>query len=552
MAFQLPESLDGLSASDIQALINAALDDFNALGPLTEDSDDATLDAAEVLSTAIVSLQEGLVAAEAAADERRQRVERLNQTVATDAPDDPTEEGDEGEGDEGDEDETPEVIVPDEVLEPVAASATRPTRSPVRRAAAAAPAVVIPQRRTATLLAAADVPGYANGQELDDLSLVASAILARTRGLPTTNLATAAGGVRQRYGAALVHKSYDDEALVQTKAAGDDMALLAAAGNQSRLQGGSLTAAGGWCAPSETFYDLCQYETVEGILDIPDMNVTRGGIRWTQGPSFDDIYEACGFEQTEAEAQAGECKDCCTVECPPFEEIRLDAIGLCVKSPILTETAYPELVRRFTEGALVAHQHKVNKYIIDTMVAAAGPPITAPATGESISITLSFLALQALGMRYAYRLALNADIEVVAPFWLKASLREDHALRNITAYRRVSDAELDGWFSDRHLRVQWVYDYQDPTVAGCEVTLPANATVLMYPSGTWVKGSADVISLDAVYDSPNLEANQYTALFVEEGILAVQRCTHTCAITLPVCVSGKGTLEDIDLCLAAI
>ena len=60
----------------------------------------------------------------------------------------------------------------------------------------------------------------------------------------------------------------------------------------------------------------------------------------------------------------------------------------------------------------------------------------------------------------------------------------------------------------------------------------------MYPAGTWVKGSIDVINVDAVYDSTGLEQNVYTALFVEEGILAVQRCTHTCAVNIPVCVSG--------------
>ena len=64
------------------------------------------------------------------------------------------------------------------------------------------------------------------------------------------------------------------------------------------------------------------------------------------------IYAACGFFQTEAEAIAGDCKDCCSVDCPPFDEVRLDAIGLCVKSPLLTEAAYPELVQRFLEGAL--------------------------------------------------------------------------------------------------------------------------------------------------------------------------------------------------------
>ena len=72
----------------------------------------------------------------------------------------------------------------------------------------------------------------------------------------------------------------------------------------------------------------------------------------------------------------------------------------------------------------------------------------------------------------------------------------------------------------------------DPT-NDCLITFPANVKVLMYPAGTWVKGSIDVINIDAVYDSTGLEQNIYTALFVEEGILAVQRCTHTCAVDDP-------------------
>ena len=67
-------------------------------------------------------------------------------------------------------------------------------------------------------------------------------------------------------------------------------------------------------------------------------------------------------------------KTCCIVDCPPFEEIRADLIGLCVKAPLLTQATYPELVRRFMEGALVAHQHKVNAYLVDTIELAAGTP----------------------------------------------------------------------------------------------------------------------------------------------------------------------------------
>ena len=46
----------------------------------------------------------------------------------------------------------------------------------------------------------------------------------------------------------------------------------------------------------------------------------------------------------------------------------------------------------------------------------------------------------------------------------------------------------------------------------------------MYPAGTWVKGTADVINLNAVYDAAELATNIYTALFFEQGILTAQLC----------------------------
>lgn len=546
MAFKLPESLDGLTLTELDALIDAALDEFNANRP-SDESTDEELDAAEVVHNAINTLRAARKEEEIRLANRADRIARLNAVDEEPAEEPAEEEGDEDE--EGDEEPVEPVVVPESTRtpEPVAASAT-PRRSPTRRAAAAAPPVVVPPRPRATLLAAADVPGYANGQVLDDMDVVTAALISRIKGLPKTNLATAAGGVRQRYGVALIQKEgYGD--LVQDPKGGGDMELLASAGDPSRLPGGSLVAAGGWCAPSETLYDLCQLETLEGILSIPEIQITRGGIRWTQGPSFDEIYNACGFFQTEADAIAGECKDCCVVSCPEFDEIRLDLIGLCIKSPILTEHAYPELVRRFAEGALVAHAHKVNKYVIDAIEAASGTPATATDAG-SVSITLSALEYTALGLRYSYRLSQTAQVEVVLPFWFKTQVRNDLAISNgHDKNRRVSDAEVNGWFTDRNLSPQWVYDYDDPVVNQCSVTLPATVKALLYPAGTWVKGSANVINLDAVYDSPNLEANQYTALFTEEGILAVQRCARTCAVVIPVCVSGKGVMDDIDTCL---
>jgi len=456
--YELPEDIAAITdRTAIEAEINKALDAFNALA-ISEDSSDEDLDAAEAIKASIDTLRAADAELAAAAQAKADRVAALSDVAP--APEAEAEEA--------------------EVAEEAAPVAEEVPAEPV---AAAAEAEVVPA--------------------------------AEVEVVPEPVAASAATPSPVARAAAAAPEGFGD--LVQSNDGAGDMDLLWKAGDASRLPGGSLVAAGGWCAPSETLYDICQYETLEGILDLPEMNVTRGGIRWTSGPSFEDIYEACGFFQTEAEAIAGDCKDCCMVDCPPFDEVRLDAIGMCIKSPLLTEAA---------------------------------TPVVGVAAG-SLSITLEGIVYTAIGMRYSYRLSQTAELEVVAPYWLKELIRIDLAMQNDRDSSNVTDAEIDGWFSARNLSVQWVYDFQDPMVDGCDVTIPDEVTILMYPAGTWIKGTADVINLDAVYDSPNLEANQYTALFVEEGILAVQKCTHTCAITLPICVSGKGVLDDIDVCHTA-
>jgi hypothetical protein len=70
----------------------------------------------------------------------------------------------------------------------------------------------------------------------------------------------------------------------------------------------------------------------------------------------------------------------------------------------------------------------------------------------------------------------------------------------------------------------------------------------MYPAGTFVKGTADVISLDTVYDSTDLTSNVYTAAFVEEGVLLAQRCGNGTLVEIPVCVSGETGAADLSDC----
>jgi hypothetical protein len=544
--FELPETLADLSAEELQAHIDGGLDALRALG-VTAESDDDTLAEGERIVGLINTAREAQREVEATVA-RTARAEALIQAQTPEDPEPEPETPPEG-GGEGDAPVTPEgeaVVVPDEVIAPELVTASQ---SPARRAAAnsSPPAVPRPRSMVASLSAAADVPGLPTGAPLDGLTAAAQAVIARMKALPTQRIG-GNEGVVHRYGAALIRKEGFGN-LVQTSET-SDYDLVWQAGDERRLPGGSLVAAGGWCSPSETLYDLCQFETVQGILDLPEISINRGGIRWTQGPDFGDIYANCGFQFTEADVIAGTAtKTCCIVDCPPFEEIRADLIGLCVKAPLVTQATYPELVRRFMEGALVAQQHKVNAYLINTMELAAGTSSYAIDTG-AISVSLEAISYTAVGMRYRYRMAQSHTIEVVAPWWLKEQIKSDWGMRQFPP--DVSDSAVNKWFSDRNMSVQWVFDFQDPTtdpVDQCLITFPTSVKVLMYPAGTWVKGSIDVINVDAIYDSTSLEQNIYTALFIEEGILAVQRCTHTCAVEIPVCVSGRTAINNIDTCL---
>jgi hypothetical protein len=71
------------------------------------------------------------------------------------------------------------------------------------------------------------------------------------------------------------------------------------------------------------------------------------------------------------------------------------------------------------------------------------------------------------------------------------------------------------------------------------VAYPATYQALVYPAGTFVKGTSDVINLNAVYDAASLAANIYTALFFEEGVLVAKMCNEAALVTLPICNAGR-------------
>jgi hypothetical protein len=314
------------------------------------------------------------------------------------------------------------------------------------------------------------------------------------------------------------------------------------------------TAAAAYCAPSLTLYELCELETTDGILPMTEVQISRGGIWFTTGPDFASIFNGAGYwNYTETQVIANTVKPCMEIPCPPFEEQRLRNLGVCITAGILQRRGYPELIARFIRGAMIAHLHRINAFVLAQMAAGStlvdfDPiPVGSLVSDSTSSGLLAAAEMVAVDIRYRNRLAIDANLEAVFPVWALAQLRADVSRRTGVDMISVSDSDIVGWFTDRHITLRLVYDWQDAysgVAAGPGAALPGITTFpavvefMIYPPGTWVKGVDDTIRLETVYDSAKLSTNQYTALFTEEGVLVAKVCPDSRRVVYPLCPTG--------------
>ena len=402
----------------------------------------------------------------------------------------------------------------------------------------------MPEGPRASLTAAADVPSFSSGQKFGSLSEASKAVGVSLNNLPKG----APAKTHVRNGAVVIN--LPENKFNQNEFRGRDSEMLLEAAKESRLEGGSLVAAGGWGAPSETLMDFCGGETSEGLISLPEVSITRGGIQYTKGPSFDDVMGATtGFwDMSEAVAEAGVVqKTSLRPEVPDFVEKRLDAVGVMVEAGLLLRAGWPEVIERYTQLALVAHQYKIHAKTIAGITAYTGAAINVPnGFGNALDV-LNILDVVAYGERQRNALSETATLEVVLPRWVKGVIRTDLSNRTGVDLLSVNDAQINAWFAARNLRVQWLAYWQnlDTDTAGIATKYPATVEVFMYPAGTFVRGAADVITLDTVYDSVNLKKNDYVHLFTEQGILVANPCNTGRRITLPLVANGRTGAADI-------
>lgn len=594
---EIPENLSDLADDALAEMRSQAVDAFQTLYANGSFSDE-DLNTLGTLTDGIEALSAEISAREEAAAARSAKAAELAAKIGADKPaprDDeeqapaeseeaPAEKSDEApaekpapEADKGEAEKKAKTAAAAEPVEapaePVAeaevVTAAAP-RGPIklsgirRHTPAPAPTTIeetIVEDTSRARLTVADVPGFAADSDasFEDLAV---ALDRRLQGFNSGAYGAAARAGRamsERHSLAVVRKSFDERATVGSPESAE--AAMAFAVNEKNLPGGSLVAAGGWCAPSETVYDLLEDESRDGLVSLPEINVTRGGIKFTKGPKFSDLYAAPSFNFTEEEAKTGKyaptsatdltnkvgAKPVYSVPCAEFEEVRLSAAGMHIQAGLLQQRGYPELVARTIRGALVAHEHKMSERIIAAMEAKSTAVSMDAGQIGALAPVLTAIELQVEHYRYAQRLSRSTTLEAIFPYWVRGAIRTDLSRRQGVDLTDIPDSRIDAWFKSRGVNPQFVYDWQAITgEAGAFKAWGVSVKFLLYSAGTFVKGGQDVITLDTVYDSTLLGQNDYTALFTEEGYLVAKRGHDARVVTVPLNPNG-GTGTGIKL-----
>lgn len=545
--FELPDSYASLTDAELSALHDDAVAAFEARSG-NDTITPADLEELRALAAAVQDIRaeqsnRQSAAAEAAAEIDALAAQVRGETFAADTDDTADAEG---------EAETEAVEDTEPEAEPVTAAAAPPARPAMNLGVIRAQQRRVMPTDTARpgtrFSASVDVPGHRPGSALEFPDLTTGTI-ARANALAKT------GGGKSLV-ASYMHPFPDDMIVTDAGSAPEGTTVSLTASSQRRLPQRDLVASGGWCAPSETVYDIADVACPDMLWDAPEIQLSRGGIRYYKTPTLD--VAAITWVHTEADDIAGNTKPCFTIPCPDPLEVRCDAVGVCLESGILTQRHFPELTAWYLRNAMVAHEIRVKQELFTAAVATA-TPVTLTATFGALSAVFAAVALQAADMIERHSFCDSIALEVVFPWWSRNFFLADLARRNGVSIDQVTTAQVQEQFSPLGVRIQWargIGDGDGVIPGGIGGAAPATVwpneiQFLIYPAGSLQIGRGAEVNLGVIHDSTKFSTNDYTALFTEECNALVDRSVDTRIVTVPVCASGETGAQTLLTCPAA-
>ena len=382
-----------------------------------------------------------------------------------------------------------------------------------------------------TITAGADIPGYTAGAEMSNANDVAEAMVSRLHGLRRVK-----GGDGEQHIVASVTTKYP-ESRVLTQDTESNVAKIKAVASPE-----ALVASGGHSTPFEVKYDIFGFGTTDRAIrdSLPRFAADRGGIRYILPPVLSDYGNAVGVWTNAVDTSPGtDVKASLTVTAASETTVATDAVTLQLQFGNLMTRAYPELVARHNELALIQHAREAEQYLVGKISDGS----TAVTSSSLIGVARDFLVQvgrAATAYRSRHRLDPAMQLKVIAPYWIKDAMRADLVLSMPgDSTLNVADAEIEGYLAARGVSITWSLDLDvfSAQSGGAMSEFPDSFTWYMFAEGTFLFLDGGTLDLGIIRDSTLVGTNDYK-MFVEtfEGIAKVG--IESIKVTSTISVNG--------------
>lgn len=439
-------------------------------------------------------------------------------------------------------------IVDEQIAQEEALTVTASAEDAVQAPADRRPDLQVTEAPVA-IVAGADIPGYSAGQTISDKAGVAKAFTERMHTLRRAN-----GGDGEQHVVASFRTEYSDARSLVAGAAEDNGLKIAAAMEEHT----ALVAAGGYGTPAPQRYDIFGFGTdARPVKDsMPKFQADRGSISYIEPPKLSDYANAVGVwtpDMDEAAAANGGSgadvvKNLLVVQGAQTRSAEIDAITLQLQIGNLLNRAYPELVQRHNELALIQHARLAEKTILSKI----GAGSTAVTSAAVIGLARDFLVTvrkAATQYRSRHRLDLNTPLQAIVPNWVYEAIAADLTLQMPGDDKLgVARGEINGYLSGSNVTFTPSYDLNE---FGTQSTGALNGwgttfDWFLFSEGTWLFLDGGTLDLGIVRDSALVGTNDYR-MFVEtfEGVAKIG--IESLKVTQTFKVSGAASaLEDIN------
>lgn len=433
------------------------------------------------------------------------------------------------------EETTPETTpIADEVQQEEQATVTAAAEGTFEAPADRQPVVQVVEAAPVAITAGADIPGYTAGSTINDMSEVASAMEKRIHSLRRVN-----GGDGEQHIVASITTQYPEERTLSTDALSNAAKIEAVIGQDA------LVASGGHAAPFEVKYDIFSQgsTTIRPVRDaLPRFQADRGGIRFVTPPSFaaGTYADAVGVWTAAVDADPQSAtKTSYTVTAAGENTVSTDAVTLQLQFGNLMTRAYPELIARHNELALVQHAREAEQ----NLLAKIGAGSTAVTTSSLIGFGRDFLVQirrAAVAYRSRHRIDPQTTLKAIIPTWVYDAMAADLTLSmpgdNTLS---VSKSEIDGYLATVNVDLVASLDANvfGTQGAGALLEFPDTFDWFLFAEGTFLFLDGGTLDLGIIRDSSLVGTNDYK-MFTETFENVAKVGIEALKITSTISVNG--------------